>query len=143
MDGFIKFLNELERDPSLHHHITSDKPFDPEILFSIDYLSDNEGYAHSLQENPDGISQYISHRIKELDHGLRWISRTSDEDAMGIVLPATAEHKGYTAEKSKGNIKKLKYNDTVVFNAKAGVLDPVQTKAVKEKIDWIIGGQFE
>ena len=138
MAQFIKFLDELEENPSLHNEITNDKPFNPEILFSINYLCDNEGYAHSIQENPDGYSQYISHRINELDHGLRWISRTAEEDAIGIVLPATAEHKGYSAEKSKGNIKVLKYNEMIEFSVRAGILDKDRTKSIKDKIDMIL-----
>jgi hypothetical protein len=38
---------------------------------------------------------------------VRWISRTPDQDALGMVLPATAEPEGYTVEKAKGNIAVL------------------------------------
>lgn len=138
MTRFHEFLNNLSENPFLHHEITPDKPFNPEVLFSIDYMADDGGYAHSIQENPDGFSQYISHRIRELDHGIRWISRTKEEDAMGIVLPATAEHKGYTREKAKGNLKTLRYHESIQFSSRAGLLDREGTRVVREKIESIL-----
>ncbi|MBG7610121.1 MAG: hypothetical protein IZT55_04560 [Anaerolineae bacterium] len=53
----------------------------------------------------DGCSDYVAHKLSELDKGIRWISRTKDQDALGIVFPATAETEGYLAEKAKGNIR--------------------------------------
>ncbi len=38
---------------------------------------------------------------------MRWICRTPDQDALGFILPATAEPEGYSAEKAKGNVKIL------------------------------------
>ena len=45
---------------------------------------------------------------------MRWISRTPDQDCLGIVLPATAEPEGYSAEKAKGNVKVLGPGDVQV-----------------------------
>ena len=82
--------------------------FDPEVVFSIDYLGRRcDGWAHSMQVHPDGTADFIRHRPDQLDTGVRWICRTPDQDALGIVLPATAEPEGYTAEKAKGNIKSI------------------------------------
>ena len=82
-----------------------DLAFDPEIVFTIDYLADDDGWAHTMQVHPDGGADYVRHRPEQLDKGVRWICRTPDQDALGLVLPATAEPEGYTAEKAKGNIK--------------------------------------
>ena len=46
-------------------------------------------------------------RPAELPVGVRWICRTADQDALGMILPATAEPEGYHAEQAKGNIKTL------------------------------------
>ena len=75
--------------------------------FAIDYLADDEGWAHSMQVHPDGSADFIRHRPEQLDKGVRWIYRSPDQDALGIILPATAEPEGYTAEKAKGNVKVL------------------------------------
>ena len=81
--------------------------FDPEVVIYVDYLADEAGWAHSMQVHPDGTADFISHRPSQLDKGVRWISRTGDQDGLAIVSPATAEPEGYTAEKGKGNIKIL------------------------------------
>ena len=85
--------------------------FDPEVAFAVDYMADAEGWAHSMQVHPDGSADYIRHRLSQLDSGVRWICRTPDQDALGIILPATAEAEGYSAEKAKGNIKELQAGD--------------------------------
>lgn len=105
--GYREFLEALARDPQQHHLLAPDLAFDPEVVFFIDYTKDAAGWAHTLQLHPDGTADYVRHRPDQLDHGVRWICRTPDQDAIGIVLPATAEPEGYHAEKQKGNVKEL------------------------------------
>jgi hypothetical protein len=105
--GYREFLAELESQPEKHNVLRPDLAFDPEAVFFIDYQADEAGWAHTMQLHPDGSADFISHRPSQLDHGVRWISRTADQDALGLILPATAEPEGYTAEKAKGNIKVL------------------------------------
>ena len=83
------------------------RSLDPEVVFFVDYTADRDGWAHSLQVHPDGTADYIAHRPDQLNHGVRWISRTPDQDTLGIILPATAESEGYTAEKAKGYLRTL------------------------------------
>ncbi len=52
---------------------------------AIQSMTDADGDAHSMQIHPDGYADYVSHRPEELEHGLRWISRTEDEDALGLA----------------------------------------------------------
>ena len=44
-----------------------------------------------MQYNDEGAC-YVSHPMDYLPYAIRWISRTGDEDSMGMVLPATCEH---------------------------------------------------
>jgi len=134
----VDFLEKLKTNPELHHTLSPDLIFDPEILFTINYKADDDGYAHSMLVHPDGYASYISHKPSELPFGLRWISRTKDEDALGIVLPATAEHKGYLAEKEKGNIKIIKGGEKVEFHVKAGLLTPNEAEKMRNKINGIL-----
>ena len=75
--------------------LTPDLILDPEVIFFIDYLADEDGWAHSMQSHPDGYAHYLRHHPAELDKGVRWMCRTPDQDALGLYLPATAEHQGY------------------------------------------------
>jgi hypothetical protein len=82
----------------------------------------------------------VRHRPDQLDIGVRWICRTPDQDAMGLVLPATAEPEGYSAEKAKGNIKVVPGGETFHFDLEIGTLSAAQAEDVEAKIGQILTG---
>ena len=136
--GYVEYLEELGKHPERHHVLSSDLTFDPEVVFSIDYLADAAGWAHSMQVHPDGYADFIRHRPSQLDKGVRWICRTPDQDALGINLPATAEPEGYTAEKAKGNVKELPGGGVFVSEIEAGVLTLAEAAELETHIESII-----
>jgi hypothetical protein len=135
---YLRFLNELKANPAVAEVLKPGMAFDPEQVFFIDYLADEAGWAHSLQVHPDGTSDYIAHKPAELEKGVRWISRTPDQDCLGIVLPSTAEPEGYTAEKAKGNIKVLGAGATYKCVMEAGVLTEGETAVMQKKIAGVL-----
>jgi hypothetical protein len=139
--GHVEFLHELAADPSRHNVFTPGLAYDPEVVLYLDYRADRDGWAHSMMVHPDGFASYIRHRPRELDHGVRWISRTADQDCLGIVLPATAEPEGYTAEKSKGNVRTLAPGATVKWELAAGLLDPAAAAEMEARIGRILAGR--
>jgi hypothetical protein len=126
--GFREFVQQLAEHPEQHNVLSPGLAYDPEMVFYIDYLADDDGWAHSMQLHPDNSADVIRHRPDQLDKGVRWISRTPDQDCLGIVLPATAEPEGYTAEKAKGNVKVLDAGATWGCEMWAGYLDPTQAQ---------------
>jgi hypothetical protein len=114
--------------------------FDPEVVFYIDYQADADGWAHSIQVHPDGQADYIRHRPAQLNKGVRWICRTADQDALGLILPSTAEPEGYSAEKAKGNIKVLPAAWNILsLNMNLGALTADEACAAEEEIRAILG----
>lgn len=140
-DKLMKFMKQLESDATGHHVLSPDLCFDPEIVFAIRYEADRDGWAHSMQVHPDGYASYIRHRPAELPVGVRWIARNADQDALGLVLPATAEHKGYTAAKKNGQIRILGAGARAEFHAVAGLLDPSEATAMETRIRSITPAQ--
>jgi hypothetical protein len=138
--GYVEFLDELEGQPEKHNVLAPELPFNPEVVFFIDYLADGEGWAHSMQIYPDGGADYVRHRPDQLDTAVRWISRTGDQDALGLILPATAEPEGYLAEKSKGNIKVLLPQGEFHFELEMGTLTPAEAQRVEEKVTQTVAG---
>ncbi len=136
--GFREFIDELAADPEKHHVLKPGMAFDPEIVFYIDYNADADGWAHAMQVHPDGSADYIRHKPAQLDHGVRWISRTPDQDCLGIVLPSTAEPEGYSAEKAKGNIKTLEAGDEWVAEMWMGYLSPDEAAVMENQIATIV-----
>ncbi len=139
--GYAEFLNQLRAEPAMHNVLKPDLKFDPEVVFLLDYAADEQGWGHSMQIHPDGSADFISHRMAELDHGVRWISRTADQDALGINLPATAEPDGYTAAKAKGAVKTLPAGEEVTFMMEAGALTPQEARIMRAKIEKLLAGK--
>jgi len=134
-----RYIESTNADPRVHHVVDpSRQAYDPEIVMTIRYLADADGYAHSLQQLPDGSAFYVSHRIAELPLGLRWIARTGDEDAMGLVLPATAEHKGLAYARQNGQLKWLQADKQVTLSMVVGWLDREKTAKVRTRIESIV-----
>lgn len=130
-----EYLAKLDKDMSIMDTIDkATQSYAPEIVFTCKYDADENGEAHTLQLMPDGYSCYVSHRPEELPFGMRWIARTTDEDALGMVLPATAEHMGYLYCKGKGQEKYLASGETVTYHMRTGILTPDETEKIKEKI---------
>jgi hypothetical protein len=137
--GYREFLQELGEHPEKHHVLAPELIFDPELVFNIDYRADETDWAHSLQVHPNERGDYVAHRPDQLPIGVRWICRTPDQDALGLVLPATAEPEGYHAEKAKGNIVVLPGGETFHVDMRVGTLAPEGTAQIEAKIDAILG----
>lgn len=128
------YKDRIQQDPAIHHKVGDvGQIYDPEICFTVQYHADENNRAYTLQDTGEGAC-YVSHPVDVLPFGIRWISRTGDEDSMGMILPATAEIGGYTCEKKKGLVKLLPGNGKLRFSIEAGWLEPEQVKEVRAKI---------
>ncbi|MGA2766262.1 MAG: DUF4432 family protein [Spirochaetia bacterium] len=136
--GYLDSLKRIAADPSLHNVLRPGFAFDPEVVLSLSYRTDETGWAHTLMVHPDGYASYVGHKPAQLPHGVRWISRIPDQDAIGIVLPATAEPDGYIAEKAKGNVKTLPAGESVRYEVEAGLLTPPQAREKEARIQRIL-----
>jgi hypothetical protein len=137
--GYPEFLAELARNPSLHHKLTPELSFDPEVAFSIDMKAGKDGFAHALLKRPDGTSDYMRYRPDQCGRCIRWICRTPDQDAIGMAFPSTSEVEGYTAEKRKGYFVALPGRETWRVDMRLGVLGKSETDGVIKEIKAITG----
>ena len=134
---YMTFITQLAKDPLPHHQFEPSLAFDPEVVFSIDMLSDSEGVAHAIQLHPDGSADYIGYRPEQAPICMRWICRTPDQDGLGLAFPATAEVEGFTAEKAKGNIVKVDSKKSWSITMLMGILTASEAGAMKAKINRI------
>ena len=125
------FISAVQKNPTLHRSMVPGRAIDPEIVMGLAFKSDAAGEAHSMQLLPDGSADFISHQPAELPRGIRWITRTADQDALGLYLPGTAGADGYTAEKTKGNIINLAPGDVFQCNFRCGALTPMEAEALR------------
>lgn len=136
--GYVEFIEALGKNPEIHHILAPELAFDPEAVFFIDYLADEEGWAHSLQIHPDGYADYIGFKPEQLPKATRWISRTPDQDAIALVEAGTAQPEGYLAEKGKGHVKVLKPGEKFSCEFKIGTLRAEQASLMEQKINSLI-----
>ncbi|MCL2362987.1 MAG: DUF4432 family protein [Defluviitaleaceae bacterium] len=135
MKDLLAYLQKVKETPALHHIIDPSAPYDPEGVMFIKYHADKDGLAHTLQVHPDGYAHYATHRPDQMDNVIRWIARTPDHDAMGMVLPLNSGPGGYSAEKAAGNIKTLAPGAKMHFDMQMGLLEPGLVDRVKQKIE--------
>ena len=134
---YMAFITQLAKDPLPHHQFDPSLAFDPEVVFSIDMLADNKGFAHAIQIHPDGSADYIGYRPDQAPICMRWICRTPDQDGLGLAFPATAEVEGFTAEKSKGNIIVLDGKKSWSIAMRMGLLTASEAGDMKARINRI------
>jgi Domain of unknown function (DUF4432) len=137
--GYPEFLAELARNPALHHKLSPDLAYDPEVAFSIDMKAGRDGFAHALLRRPDGTSDYMRYRPDQCGKCIRWICRTPDQDAIGMAFPATSEVEGYTAEKKKGFFVDLPGGESWRVDMRLGTLSVAETENVIAEIKAITG----
>jgi hypothetical protein len=129
------FMDKLESNVEIHHNVGADGEFfDPEICFTVMYNSDENNRAHTLQYKKGEGACYVSHPTDALPYGIRWISKTATESAMGMVLPATGEHFGYEDSKKKGYVRILEPNSTLSFYMNVGYLNEEEAAPIIKKI---------
>ena len=133
-------IAEIGADLARHRDIAKGRPIDPELVMGLDFRQGSDGLAHTLMEHPDGTSDFVSHRPADLPRAVRWMTRTEDQDAIGIVLPSTAEADGFAAEQAKGNVKWLEFGEEWRFHMRFGALDGPGTAALKHRIADIRAG---
>ena len=138
--GYAEFLTALAEDPALHHVLKPELAFDPEVVFSIDMLPGDDGLAHAIQKHPDGTADYIGYRPSQAPICMRWVSRTPDQDGLGVAFPSTSEVEGHAAEKAKGQVVELGGGETWRIDMRIGHLTKAETVDVIALIDRILAG---
>lgn len=128
------FKKKIAENVELHHKVGAQgEIYDPEICFTVTYKSDENGRAYTLQATDEGAS-YVSHPADVLPVGVRWISRTGNEDSMGMILPSTSEAMGYTYSKRTGQMKLLGAYEKLAFDIEAGYLEADAAREIRERI---------
>jgi hypothetical protein len=137
-EDHTRLLAEVLANPTVHR--TIGRGVDPELVMTLTYPADASGWAETMQVHPDGGADFVRHRPEELPKGVRWQTRTGDQEAIGIVLPATAEPDGYTAEKAKGNVLMLAPGAEWRCTMEFGALDAAEAAAMRRRIEAVKAG---
>lgn len=94
----------ITKDPSAHRLLNAGQPIEPELVMTMNAPAGSDGWTHALQRLADGSGDFVSYRTSELPYAVRWITRSGDQDALGLVLPATAPPDGLAAARKNGQV---------------------------------------
>lgn len=122
-DATNKWLAVLDRDYKAQSIVgAKGESYKPEIVNCYFHKADKNGWAFVKQVYPKGGGVFVRYRPKELPYATRWIARTKDEDAMGMCLPATCEHKGRLFCQAHKQQRYLAPGKSVTFHIETGIL---------------------
>lgn len=136
-EGYVDFIEALEKQPELHHVLRPDLAFDPEVVFAIDMIAGSDGWTHAMQKLPDGGADFISYQPSQAPLTGRWLCRTPDQQGLGIAFPATSGVEGHTREKAKNCYVVLAARDTWTITMRMGALDGAEVDAMETSINRI------
>jgi hypothetical protein len=86
-----------EWDAASFRSLKAGVAIEPEAVLMLKPETGEDGWAHALHRRPDGTGDFVSYRPSELPYAVRWITRSGDQDALGLLLPATAAPNGRAA----------------------------------------------
>ena len=126
-DATNKWLAVLDKDFKAQSIVgVRGESYRPEIVNCYFHKADKSGWAFVKQVFPKKLGKvggvYVKYRPSELPYATRWIARTKDEDAMGMCLPATAEHKGRAYCRAHGQQRYLAPGASAAFHIETGLL---------------------
>ncbi|MGN0855220.1 MAG: hypothetical protein ACI4R9_06850 [Kiritimatiellia bacterium] len=123
-DATNRWLAVLDQDYRAQSVVgAKGESYRPEIVNCYFHRPDAKGWATVKQVYPKRAGGvFVRYRPSELPYATRWIARTVDEDAMGMCLPATAEHKGRLFCRAHGQQRFLAPGKTFAFHVETGLL---------------------
>ncbi len=133
------YHDTVAKNPSSHRMIEAGQAIEPEVVLTMKAASDTDGWTHALQRLPDGGGDFVSYRPVDLPYAVRWITRSGDQDALGLVLPATAAPDGLTAATKNAQLVWIEPGRAFHTNFRFGALDASGCRNLQSTIDTIRG----
>ena len=117
--SYLATIERLERDPQAHRRIEQDSSYDPEVVL---YLTFTDEAAWCVAEHDDGTADMIRWSRKQMPRAVRWLSRTPDQECLGLALPGTAHPVGLKRLREKGQVIALPGGQTFDWSYELGCL---------------------
>lgn len=101
------YHERVSADPPSHRVVEAGVAVLPELVLTMQVAAGADGFTHVLQRHPDGGGDFVSYRPSELPYAVRWMTRGPNQDALGLVLPATAPADGLAAARRGGQLVQI------------------------------------
>lgn len=133
------YHDAVAKNPSHHRTLEDGQAIEPEIVLTMKAAADDDGWTHALQRLPDGGGDFVSYRPADLPYAVRWITRSGDQDALGLVLPATAAPDGLAAATRNGQLVWIEPSHAFRTDFRFGALDASACRNLNSTIETIRG----
>jgi len=133
-DSVRAYHDAVSADPSSHRSLQAGVPVEPELVLTMTARAGQDGWTHALHRHPNGSGDFVSYRPAELPYAVRWITRSEDQDALGLVLPATAPPDGLAAARRNGHLVWIEPGDSFQTEMTFGALDRKATDGLSNII---------
>ena len=132
---YRSFQEKLKKDPGLTQVLRPEDAYCPEVCFYMhNPKTDSDGQVHIMQVHPDGCADLLLYKPSECEYGIRWISKTPNQNGLGVSFPSTCYPEGYTVEKNAGRVKILCPGGKFSCTLTAGALTPAEATREEEII---------
>ncbi len=133
------YHDAIAADPSHHRTLEAGVPVEPELVLTMKATSGADGWTHALHRRPDGTGDFVSYRTADLPYAVRWMRRSEEKDALGLVLPATAPPDGLAAATANGQLVWIAPGGSFRTEMIFGATDVPATSALEKTIAAIRG----
>lgn len=132
---YVGRLEQMGQDPSVTERLDEVALFDPELVFYLRGLRENEdGLTRFMLKDADGSAFCVRYRQKEFPRAIRWLLNNNRAQVAGFAMPATCEVEGYTAERRKGFVRQLAGGESATFSVELGHLTQAEAFAEEAMI---------
>lgn len=138
-DAFRALFAAVLADPPSHREVPPAGAVDPELVLSLNCRAGADGWALAMQRHADGTADVVRFRPDELPRGIRWIVRGPDQDAMGLLLPATGDADGLDAARRRGELRIVPPGESFLCRYGFGLAAPAEADAAAARIEQIRG----
>jgi hypothetical protein len=130
-ESYVATMARLKQNPNVHRTISQSDSYDPEVVMALDFDAPE---AICLAERPDGFGDFIRYDRAALPHAVRWMSRTADQDCLGLALPGTAEPDGLLRIQQNGQARTLGAGEVYECNYQIGSVDADGARRLKAEM---------
>ena len=107
-EDYRALLADLAKNPARMERLDEPARYDPEqVFYIVGQKPGADGLVHYAMRRREGDAFAIAWDPSIMTKTIRWVLANSDQRVAAFAMPATCEPEGYTAEKAKGNVRKL------------------------------------
>jgi hypothetical protein len=135
-EDYRALIADFARNPARMERLDEPELYDPEqVAYIVGQKTGADGLTRYLMQRREGDAFAIAWDPATMNKTIRWVLVNSDQKVAAFAMPATCEPEGYTAEKRKGNVRKLAGGASMRFATQVSYIDKANTAAKVAEVE--------